>query len=84
MTDEFLRKRTRGIYEYFSNFSHFDYYQFDRVYNLDPTNTNDFSFQPISICNIFHRAEPKMTACLHSAKINMLRYNWDLIEKGEM
>jgi hypothetical protein len=84
MTEEFFKRRILAFYQMTSQNVHCDFYQFYRTYNFDNTDITDFSFQPIAIANIFRRLEPKNTACMHTAKTVMLRYNWELIGKGEM
>jgi hypothetical protein len=74
-TKDFTKKKILGIYQFVSNQSHCDYFQFDRIYNFDVTNMNDFSFHPISICNSFYRIEHKNTAYIHHVRTNLIKYN---------
>lgn len=81
-TKDFTKKKILGVYQFVSNQSHCDYFQFDRIYNLDVTNINNFAFHPISICNSFYRIEHKNTAYVHHVRANLIKYDLEEFSSG--
>lgn len=72
-----LRDDMTAIETYFIRDSAIDYLQFNRRYNLNQANPNDYSFIPSCICNLFIRDTGKVPILVHHARFQVFRYRDD-------
>lgn len=69
-----LNKEIEGFYTFESNRIHFDAIQFERRYNFDLSDKENFSFVPVIIVNTFTRRDNKDTLLRHSCRFQCIRY----------
>ena len=71
-----LREHLHSIDTYYLHDSHLDFIQFGYRYNLSPYDIQDYSYVPISICNIFVRETGRVPIYTQNIKYQMFKYKF--------
>lgn len=69
-----LRTQLHSIDTYYLHDAHVDFIQFGYKYNISPYEIDDYSWVPISICNIFIRDTGRVPLFVHNTRYQMFQF----------
>jgi len=75
ITKKQLKENLDMIIYYYLRESHPHFFQFGKVYNLDPFNEQGYFYTPISLVNIFKRMFGKVPLLTHHLHYQVLKFN---------
>ena len=79
-----LREKLHSIETYYIHDSHLDFIQFGYKYNISPYDINDYSYVPISICNLFIRESGRVPIFTHNLKYQLFKYKYSTGSGGKL
>lgn len=74
IVSEQLRRQILAIEEYYMRDSHIDFIQFGKRYNMSPFDIKQYTYLPISICNMFVRDTGAVAMYTHNMKFQVLKF----------